>query len=386
MILSPLSSPFVSRSQHCTLFSRDTFICSLAKSLFDFDFRLFSSILTEWESSSLISSCLERWEKFVKKTESIKKGIHVLSFNVRGFDLRWQDVLLLTAKCESDMVSIPETGDIDITFCQQAFHDFSIFFQKGENKNGGVLILVRSQLYARRIRCDVPNVCIVELYLAVIIWESLASTYIPESRSCIWHHLSPIISKLSILYGDFNIDLEKDTTKTSRLLNWADTFLLAPYIPKQKTSLRSDRTIEYALSNGLDIHLLAHNGGTTSAHLPIISKINTVKNERLVGNSIHWKVFKALTGYTYPFWHNQWCLPHFDETYRLDIRFLSLLEARCTTKFSLQKYHTSIPPDLRSYLSYIRALSFQQLRTNCPHLKSIVEDWRKHAKYHHHHL
>ena len=38
-----------------------------------------------------------------------------------------------------------------------------MFFQKGENKNGGVLILVRYDLQVSRIDCKLPNVCIIEI-------------------------------------------------------------------------------------------------------------------------------------------------------------------------------------------------------------------------------
>lgn len=379
MTLSPLSISFVSRSSYCSLSSRSTFISSLSERLSLFDFHLFMSILNDWEISPLLISCLAVWEKYESIPTRVTKGVNVLSFNVRGFDLRWQEVLLLAGTYDSDVLILLETGDVDLSLSQQSFHNYSCFFQRGENKNGGDLVMVRANLYARRVKCDVPNVCIIELPgtedLRVI------GIYAPASRTWTWDQLSPFISNSSVLYGDFNIDLEKDKDKAATLLSWADELLLAPFTPSSGTSRRSDRTIDYAFSNGPEVSLAAHLGGTTSDHLPIVSRINTLVANNLVGFSTHWKVFNAFTEYTQPFWQKQWCFEDLDATYSLYTLFLSRLKARCTTSFPMKKYRVAIPPDLRSYLSYIRALSFRQLRTQCPILKISVKEMRKHAKF-----
>lgn len=378
MTLSPLADSFTPCSDFSSLYSRHVFISSLRVSLSDFDFRLFMSILKEWESSPLIETCFACWEKSVSSTSCTKNGVQVLSFNVRGFDLRWQEVRLLVETYEPDVVILLETGDIDFNFSQEVFHDFSIFFQKGENRNGGALIMVRSHLYARRIHCDVPNVCVVELpgeeNLRII------GLYAPASRSWSWDQLSPFISKSNVLFGDFNVDLEADNDKASILLRWADEFLLAPYLPSGNTSLRSNRTIDFAFSNVHQISLTIHKGGTTSDHVPIISVIHNKRVDRTVGNSIHWKVFNMFTEYTYSYWENQWSTMDADLTYTLYTRFLFLLKARCTTFFPVKKYRASIPPDLRVYMSYVRALSFRQARTKCAQLKYIVKVMRTRAK------
>jgi hypothetical protein len=74
------------------------------------------------------------------------KGIQILSFHVRGFGIRWHEVLLFVDKYEVDVTILLETGDANLKRCCQLFSDFSLFVQKGENKNGGVLILVRINL------------------------------------------------------------------------------------------------------------------------------------------------------------------------------------------------------------------------------------------------
>ncbi|CAF4958601.1 unnamed protein product [Rotaria magnacalcarata] len=58
-----------------------------------------------------------------------------------------------------------------------------------------------------------------------------------------------------------------------------------------------------------------------------------------------------------------------NETYNNFTRFLSLLTARCTRTFPLKLARPAIPPELRSKLSYSRALSFKAKRTGDMKLK-----------------
>ena len=48
--------------------------------------------------------------------------------------------------------------------------------------------------------------------------------------------------------------------------------------------------------------------------------------------------------------------------------------------FPLEKYRPSIPVELRSFLSYIRALSFRQMRTKNIELKKMLNSLRRVAK------
>ena len=68
------------------------------------------------------------------------------------------------------------------------------------------------------------------------------------------------------------------------------------------------------------------------------------------------------------------------DSYTDYVRFLSLLSYRCTTYFDLKKYRSAIPAELRSSLSYIRALSFRQLRLKCPFLRKEIISLRNIAK------
>ena len=71
-------------------------------------------------------------------------------------------------------------------------------------------------------------------------------------------------------------------------------------------------------------------------------------NQRL-GKNVHWKMF-------------------------------SLLSTRCTTFFDLNMYRSAISGELRSFLCYIRALSFRQLSSKCPILSEEVLCLRRISK------
>ncbi|CAF4809123.1 unnamed protein product [Rotaria socialis] len=54
---------------------------------------------------------------------------------------------------------------------------------------------------------------------------------------------------------DFNVDMNNDTQSSEALLQWTDACSLAPCIPDAATSLASNRTIDYALSNGVPLSI-----------------------------------------------------------------------------------------------------------------------------------
>ncbi|CAF4683207.1 unnamed protein product, partial [Rotaria sp. Silwood2] len=321
-------------------------------SLSPFEFYLFCEILEEWETYPNLHSCFSRWQNFIQVSGKSKPKLlsyNILSFNVRGLDLRWQEVLLLISSFNFDILVLIETGIIDTLFYEKIFSNFKIFYQKGENKHGGILVLVREGIFSNRIRCDLPNVCVVDIKGEEDF--RLLGVYAPNSKSWSWDDLSLFLTKKCIVYGDFNVDIMQDGQKAESLLEWTDIHFLAPVLPSSVTSLRSNRVIDYALVCGLNIDIQTYNGNTTSDHRPIISSIPfTVARQKL------------------------------DSTYNDYIRFLFLLSTRCTTFFSLDKYRLALPVELRSFLSYIRALSFRQIRTKCFMLKKEVLFLKKIAK------
>ena len=377
MSLSPESPAFFSCSFSFNLSKRDRFLKHAQESLSKFHFSLFHSILMEWESSPLLSSCFSLWKNYNLTNFSQHSSLQVLSFNVRGFELRWQEVLLLTYSFDFDIIILSETGSFDWSTCTQAFPDRQIFYQKGENRNGGVLVLVKSNLSVKRIECKLPNVCVIDLLTHEQI--RVIGIYASDSRSWSWDDLSPLITSKCVIYGDFNVDLEKDISKANQLLTWADKVFLAPYAPKSKTSLRSDRILDYALTGGIVIDIQTLPNNTTSDHYPIVSSIPTNYELRL-GRTVHRKVFELFTEFTYEFWEKSWKIDTLDLIYHEYITFLKLLWDRCTTTYHPHHYRMPIPAEFRAFISYVRALSFRQMRCKCPQTKQKVNQLRKIVK------
>ncbi|CAF4870533.1 unnamed protein product, partial [Rotaria sp. Silwood1] len=135
---------------------------------------------------------------------------------------------------------------------------------------------------------------------------SLVAIYAPASKSWEWVDLSSFITNRCIITGDFNIDIEKDGDKAERLLEWMDTCSLGPFVPDSNTSLRSDRTIDYALAAGMNLSIQTSEDDTSSDHKPLLMVLACDTVLKRQGSRIIWSVFSLMLSYTYAFWEKVW--------------------------------------------------------------------------------
>ena len=94
-----------------------------------------------------------------------------------------------------------------------------MFSQRGENKNGGVLVTVKPDIQTtRRLECTLLNVCVFKLTDEEIL--RIVRAYTPESKSWIWKDLSTFLLKKYVVhvFGDFNADLNQDGKKAEAFL------------------------------------------------------------------------------------------------------------------------------------------------------------------------
>ena len=70
MTLSTIAIPFFSCSSFSNKCSRNRFLHNAKENLSPFDYKLFCSILSEWESCPLLSSCFSLWKKFSSVEDS----------------------------------------------------------------------------------------------------------------------------------------------------------------------------------------------------------------------------------------------------------------------------------------------------------------------------
>ena len=379
MDLSLYAVPFFSSIDPRILRERDLFLGKALNNLSHFDFLLLCEILYEWESSPFLRDCFNIWKCYkTNDTSSIVNSLHILSFNVRGFNSRYQEVLLLSNCFNFDILILLETGCVDLSHCCQVFSKYKIFYQKGENSYGGVIILVRNNLKTKRIQCDLSNICIVDILEDEVF--RVSGVYAPDSKSWCWNYLTPFVTSKCAFFGDFNVDLEKDQAKSELLMLWADSQFLTPYTPSQPTSLRSNRIIDFLFPSDFSVNIQTYKGGTSSDHKPVLSIVPIKSKEISFARNVHWKVFTMFCEYVYPFWEKNWYLNDLDGVYNDYITFISLLTSRCTVLFHLNKYRIALPQKLRIYMSYTRALSFRQKRTDDIVLQNIVKSRRKFAK------
>ncbi|CAF4035626.1 unnamed protein product, partial [Adineta steineri] len=288
----------------------------------------------------------------------------------------FQDVFIFISSLNKDKKG--NTLDTDLKDKIECYLKQMNKVKEGENKNGGVLMLVKNFIKVSRIECKLPNVCVVDVKGVEVV--RLLGVYAPTSKSWNWQDLSPYVTKKCIIYGDFNVDFCQDIQKAESLLSWADEHFLAPFLTGMPTSLRSDREVDYAFASNINITIQAYSGKTSSDHVPILSVIPFKIEENNVGKNVHWKVFSLFTEYTFSFWEGLWNFDNLDNLYNDYTKFLFLLSARCTIVFPIEKYRPAIPVELRSFLSFIRALSFRQMRTKCSELRNEVNCLRKIAK------
>ncbi|CAF4163900.1 unnamed protein product, partial [Rotaria magnacalcarata] len=108
-----------------------------------------------------------------------------------------------------------------------------------------------------------------------------------------------------MILGDFNIDIEQDGEKADRLLEWMDSCCLEPVVPDSNTSLRSDRTIDYAVTIGVDLTIQAYEGETTSDHKPLLGVLVGDKTSTDEGSRTIWPVFTLMLSYIFDYWEKE---------------------------------------------------------------------------------
>ncbi|CAF1246698.1 unnamed protein product [Rotaria sordida] len=160
--------------------------------------------------------------------------------------------------------------------------------KEGENKNGGVIMLIKEGISISRVPCKLSNVCVVDVKGEEEF--RLTGVYAPDSKSWSWDDLSDFLSKKYIIYGDFNVDIMQDRKIAEILLQWADEQFLAQALPNSPTSLRSDSVIDYTFVRVLNLDIQVFNGNTISDHFPILSVIPFKLVQQKLEKNTHWKV------------------------------------------------------------------------------------------------
>ncbi|CAF1524658.1 unnamed protein product [Didymodactylos carnosus] len=308
------------------------------------NYSLLSQILLDWHSSSTFNQLLSLWRPFKKSTiRDSFSFLHVLCFNVRGLNLHWGEVCLLTSKHKFDIMVLGEVGHLDFATIGASFPNHRYYYQPGENAHGGVLVLIRSGVPVTRFTCPLANVYVLDCHLEEPV--RIISMYAPECKTWKWSDLSSFITIRCVVLGDFNVDLEKD--KAERV----------------------------------NITVQANEEMTSSDHKPLFCTLACEGKEANQGSRTAWDVFSLALSYTFDFWGKQWNFGQYDETYEQFISFLSLLSARCTSHFPLNRARSAVPSDILVLLSKSRSLAFKAKRKGEIKLREEARILRNWARY-----
>ncbi|CAF1512715.1 unnamed protein product [Rotaria magnacalcarata] len=155
------------------------------------------------------------------------------------------------------------------------------------------------------------------------------------------------------------MDIEQDGEKADRLLKWMDSCCHGPVVPDSNTSLRSDRTIDYAATIGVDLTIQAYEGDTTSDHNPLLGVLVGNKTSAGEESKIIWPVFTLMLSYIFDYWGKEWNTESYDITYERFISFLTLLKTRCQQHFKRNHARPSIPQNQMKLLAQSSSLAFK---------------------------
>ena len=104
------------------------------------EFNLLCTVAQEWHSQATLESCISYWQQFARNdTTSSFSHLHVLCFNVRGLERRWNEVVLLCSIYSPDILVLLEVGQIDHTLIAACFDNFRSFYQPGKITTEGLL-------------------------------------------------------------------------------------------------------------------------------------------------------------------------------------------------------------------------------------------------------
>ncbi|CAF3324358.1 unnamed protein product [Rotaria sp. Silwood2] len=316
-------------------------------------------VKVEEESNATRRSFEELKQEMKNHYEETKQRVEILDNQVKTMEKKLEDV---TVKVYTilENVLLGEVGHVDFSLLGGAFANYRTFYQAGENAHGGVLVLIHNDIPATRISCSLPNVCVIDLLVEQT--TRLVAIYAPASKSWDWTDLSSFRTNRCVITGDFNIDIEKDGEKAERLLEWMDACSLGPIIPDSNTSLRSDRTIDYALATGVNLSIQTCEDDTCSDHKPLVVVLACDTTLKLEGSRTVWQVFSLMLSYTFEFWESEWNVESNDITYERFIDFIVSLKARCTKYFPIMRARPSVPPEIMKLLAQSRSLSFKAKR------------------------
>ncbi|CAF1497044.1 unnamed protein product, partial [Adineta steineri] len=282
-------------------------------------------------------------EHFSLKNQQIP--LHVLSYNVHGWGTRALEAIDLIFKTDSSICVFTEVGELWNSF---TIPHFNIFYQKGTNDDGGVIVAIGKHLKATRININIENTIIIDIE-GLSEQIRIIAIYWPNCQKRNLDDLKTFIVERTIFTGDFNATREEwnspaSDTRGNQLKKWIEENNLV-FIPGTKnSSKRSKRHIDLIFTNIDEVKAETLSFGT-SDHWPMLIKTEQI-GFQTVGQFpiVNWTIYEIMLSLVQEYWIKELDDQNVDNWYHNYTRFLAALKNRSTQWKSRDKYRPSLPP------------------------------------------
>ncbi|CAF4174646.1 unnamed protein product, partial [Adineta steineri] len=302
-------------------------------------------IINEWFSGSTLNGVLNVWERSTVTIENQQIPLHVLSYNVHGWGTRALEAIDLIFKTDSSICVFTEVGELWNSF---TIPHFNIFYQKGTNDDGGVIVAIGKHLKATRIDINIENTIIIDIE-GLSEQIRIIAIYWPNCQKRNLDDLKTFIVERTIFTGDFNATREEwnspaSDTRGNQLKKWIEENNLV-FIPGTKnSSKRSKRHIDLIFTNIDEVKAETLSFGT-SDHWPMLIKTEQI-GFQTVGQFpiVNWTIYEIMLSLVQEYWIKELDDQNVDNWYHNYTRFLAALKNRSTQWKSRDKYRPSLPP------------------------------------------
>jgi len=335
-------------------------------------------IMSEWYAGNTVNSIFNLWEKKSAPTICQQTPLNILAYNVQGWGTRALESIELIFKSDSSICIFSEVGELWNSF---TIPHFNIFYQKGTNSKGGVVVAVGKNLKATRIDIEIENTVILDVD-GLTEPVRVIGVYWPHCQNRKLDDLSPFITGKTVLAGDFNASVNEwnsPATDARGLLlkKWIDKANLL-FIPGTKnSSKRSARHIDLIFTNIADAKAETLVLGT-SDHWPLVMKSDQI-GFQTNGHFpvVNWKVFEVVLNLLQEFWINEFNKQDADSWYKTYVLFLAALKNRVTKWRYKDKYRPSLPLYIITMLKEVRQVrnKYYRVRKNSDGL--VADEYRK---------
>ena len=212
------------------------------------------------------------------------------------------------------MVELIHQVDADFIICTEVgeqghrhqIPDFNMFFEKGTNMSGGVIIYVAKHLKASKVETNMANTLIIDV---IGLNEPLRviEIYWPESHKRDINEITPFIINNTVISGDFNAAViqwnsPKTDSRSEVVKTWNEVNNLQYVRGTVNSSKRSDRNIDLIFSNYEGIKRETLKFGS-SDHWPLVYRSELIIFDKINHFPVvQWKAYEIVLYLLQEFW------------------------------------------------------------------------------------